>query len=293
MFVVVVLCATLAASALPAAGPSSAPGASGATLARLAEGAAQARFRYLEGDFDGAIAAADAVDAAFLGAAAAGCTSTSHPEGCPLDGPAFRADPAAWDAWSDAQATRGLALQRQQDDTAMDATFRALLTVRPAWMPDRGFVPPRQLQRFESLRQALLSTPMVPVTLTVSGPGDPVLDGRVVGRGAPVDVIPGRHFVGAGGLGRAVVIAAPTTLTLGAPQSTSSSSSASSTSPSAVDVPEDGPPWGLIVGGAVGLAVIGAVVVGAVVVLNQPEPAPNPGGTTIFVDASKLNPADL
>jgi hypothetical protein len=284
---VVVLCAALAAAAPPAG----APPTSDAALARLAEGAAQARFRYLEGDFDGAIAAADAVDAAFLGATAAGCTPASHPEGCPLDGLAFSDVGAAWDAWSDAQATRGLALQRQQDDAAMDATFRALLTVRPAWMPDRGFVPPKQLQRFESLRQALLSTPMVPLTLTVEGPGDPVLDGRVVARGAPIDVIPGRHFVGVGGVGRAVVVAGPTTLALGTPGPAMGGGSTTPTPPPGGTV-EDGPPWGLIAGGAVGLVVVGAVVVGALVVLNQPEPAENPGGTTVFVDASKLNPVD-
>jgi|GEM_PF-2114093 len=255
----------------------------GAVLGRLADGAARARARYLEGDFEGAVAAAVEVEAAFVGAAVDGCAGAD----CAHTGPAFSVDARAWDAWADAQATRGLAQQRLQDHAGMDATFRGIVAARPAWQPDRGFVPPKQLQRFEELRQSLLSTPMVALTVDVEGAGDVLLDGRVVPRSAPVDVAPGRHFVGVGGRGRVVVVDQPARVALaGAP-----GPARTLTEEPPPQVVEDGPPWGLIAGGAIGAVVVTGVVVGVVIALNQPEGAPNPGGVTVLVDASRLNGA--
>ena len=121
--------------------------------------------------------------------------------------------------------------------------------------------------------------------LTLTGSGAPLLDGRVVARGTPIDVIPGPHFVGEGGMGRVIEVAGPMTLALG----TSSSTPSASSGITSVGVAEDGLPWGLIAGGAVGVVVVAGVVVGVVIGLNQPDAAPNPDGTTFFVDASKLN----
>jgi hypothetical protein len=248
----------------------------------LVAGAALARSRYLEGDFAGAIAAAIDVDRAFIGPVVVGCLN----DDCPRTGPAFLDDAFAFDAWADAMTTRALALQRTQDLAGMDETFRAVIAARPAWQPDRGFVPPKQLQRFEELRQQLLlSTPMVPLQVVIDGAGELRVDGRVVSHEAPIDVVPGLHFVGVAGRGRTVRVFAPTTITVqGAPSSTSSLTPSSPESASA-----DDRPWGLIIGGAA-LVVVG-VVVGAVVVagLAQPEPVSNPGGVTVLVDASRLN----
>jgi hypothetical protein len=244
----------------------------------LVAGAALARSRYLEGDFAGAIAAAVDVDQAFLGPVVVGCVN----DDCPRTGPAFLDAAVAFDAWADAMTTRALALQRTQDPAGMDETFRAVIAARPAWQPDRGFVPPKQLQRFEELRQQLLSTRMVPLQVQIDGAGELRVDGRVVSREAPIDVVPGLHFVGVAGRGRAVRVVEPTTITV---QGTTTSSSPASSEPA----PLDDRPWGVIIGGAA-LVVVG-VVVGVVVVagLARPESVSNPGGVTVLVDTSRLN----
>jgi hypothetical protein len=254
-----------------------------ALLARLADGAARARARYLEGDFDGAIAAAADVEDAFVGASVAGCAGPD----CVRDGAAFGTDARAWDAWADAQATRALAAQRLGDAAGMDAIFRGIVAARPTWQLDRGFVPPREQQRFEELRLGLLSTAMAPLTVRVDGIGEVLLDGRVVPRDAPIDVIPGRHFVGVAGRGRVVVVEQAATVALVGPPAPARTLA----DPPAAVVPDDGPPWGLIVGGAVGVVVVTGVVVGVAVALNQPEAPSNPGGVTVVVDASRLNRA--
>jgi len=254
-------------------------------MARLGEGAATARFRYLEGDFEGAAAAAAAVDAAFVGSVEAGCMEASHPGGCQR-GPAFGADPGAWDAWADAQTTRAMARQRLGNDADSDGILRALITVRPAWSPDKGFVPPKQLARFDELRQGLLAGATVPLTLTGGG-GDVTLDGRVVKRDVPLDVIPGTHFVGIDGQGRTVVVSSATRLVLGA---LSSSSSSSSLPPDTVNPDDDGGgSWLLVAAGAGVVAVVAGVAVGVVLALQPRDIVANPGGVTVFVDASNLN----
>ena len=253
-----------------------------AVIGRIVEGAARARARYFEGDFEGATAAVAEVEADFIGAAVDGCVGPD----CVHTGPAFSVDARAWDAWTDAQATRGLATQRLQDHAGMDAIFRGIVAVRPAWQPDRGFVPPKQLQRFEALRQTMLSTPMVALTIDVEGGGEVVLDGRIVPRGVPVDVAPGRHFVGVGGRGRVVVVDAPARIALAGAQAPARTLIEEPLPP---PVAEDGPPWGLIAGGAIGVVVVTGVVVGVVIALSQPAAVPNPGGVTILVDTSRLN----
>lgn len=253
----------------------------GAVLGRLADGAARARALYLEGDFDGAAAAAAEVELVFIGSAVDGCTGA----GCERAGVAFSADARAWDAWADAQATRALAQQRLQDVAGMDASWRGIVAARPAWQPDRGFVPPKQFQRFEELRQGLLSMAMVALTVDVEGVGDVLLDGRIIPRGAPIDVVPGRHFVGVNGKGRVVVVEQATRVVLaGAPGPARTLSEEPPPS-----VAEDGPPWGLIAGGAVGVVVVTGVIVGVAVALNQTPAPENPGGVTVLVDASRLN----
>lgn len=239
--------------------------------------AAQARSLYLEGDFKGAIAATLELEAAFVGPET--CTDAD----CMHAGPAFLDDDGAFDAWADAMTTRGLALQRTHDPAGMDEAFRTIIAARPAWQPDRGFVPPKQLQRFEELRLQLLSTELMPLQVKVKGTGEVRIDGRTVSPGVPVDVVPGRHFVGVSGRGRVVVVSEPTTMTLpGLLPST--------TPPASTTASEEGVPWGFVVGGAAAaVVVVIGVVVGVVVALDRPAAPENPGGVTVLVDASRLN----
>lgn len=276
-----------ARSALSAQVPSTTSALPPATLAPLADGAAAARLRYLAGDFDGAVKVAAEVDAAFTGPVSEACVEIPHLSACQR-GPAFDAGASAWDAWSDAQTTQALAHFRQGRDAEADAILRRLVAVRPTWSPDKGFVPPKQLARFEELRQALLAGPTVPLTLT-GGSGAVVLDGRPVTRDLPLDVIPGRHYVGAAGVGQVIVVDAATRVAVGA----ALAPPASLPPPTAAATPEpddgvDG--WMVMAVGAGVVAVVTGAVVGVVLALQPRDNSPNPGGVTVFVDASLLNP---
>jgi hypothetical protein len=289
----VVIVATAALLGASTAGNAVTP----AALATLADGAAAARARYLEGDFAGAARAAEDVAGVFVGACGAGATGCAQGD---AHGPAFFAEPAAWDAWADAQATKALALYRQNDDAAADAVFGGIIITRPAWIPDRGFIPPKPLARFDALREQLLASKTVPVVLAMSGIGDPVVDGRIVSKGTPIDVLPGVHYIGVVGLGRVVDVREAMHITVGTASASSATTSsvttstttttttASTASPPAVVNDEGGTPWGLIVGVGIGVVVVAGASVAAVIALQPGEAAPNPGGTTVFIDASTL-----
>lgn len=275
---VVVLLGSLWSSALvgdpagPPRAPAAAPAATTATAAApdlLPEGAATARARYLEGDFAGAVAAADDVDAAFRA------------------GPAFTVDGVAWMAWADARMTRALALRRLGRDADSDATLTGLAAVRPSYAPDRDFVPPKVVARFEELRASLLGGATVPLTLELVGGGALVLDGRGVPPGT-VDVLPGSHFVGvAGGAPRGEVV------TVDGPRALSLAGDAAGGPHAGPVLPgaavDEGSPWVWVgVGaGAVGVAAIATVA--AFVLLATSEDVANPGGITVSVDTSKLD----
>ena len=235
----------------------------------MIDGAAASRARYLEGEFVLAVAVADGVAAAFA------------------EGPAYSTNGAGWNAWADAQATKACALARLGRDVEADAVWRALAVVRPTWVPDKGFVPPRHVARHQALRDALLGGRTVAVTIAAGGRGEAVFDGRTVVPGSTVDVIPGSHWLGRAGDGRVVVIDAPVTL-----RADGGAVVAAPVEPApAVVVAEDGPPWLAIGIGTALVVVAGGVVVGTVIALNQQgERASNPGGTTVSVDASALNP---
>ena len=295
---VVAFCAALLAVVVPPAVPLvAARGALGAqvpsttsalpptALDRLAEGAATARLRYLEGDFDGAVKVAAEVDAALAGPPSEACVEIPHLSACQR-GPAFDAGTSAWDAWSDAQTTQALARFRQGRDAEADGILRRLVAVRPTWSPDKGFVPPKQLARFEELRQALLAGPTVPLTLT-GGSGAVVLDGRLVARDLPLDVIPGRHYVGGAGVGQVVVVEGATRVAVGPALEAPASHPPPTASTPDADEGVDG--WMLMAVGAGVVAVVAGAVVGVVVALQPREASPNPGGVTVFVDASQLN----
>ncbi len=232
----------------------------------LLAAAANARARYLEGEFSLAVSAAEEADALFV------------------EGAAFSTDGAAWNAWADAQATRAVALARMGDGTGADVVWQGIAVVRPTWSPDKDFVSPKHVARHKALRDGVLSGSTFPVTLEAGGNSEYVFDGRTVVPGSTLDVIPGRHFIGRGGEGRVVIVDAPITLRIGP------AVVAAPPVESTITVDDEGPPWLLIGVGAAIVVVTGAVVATVLIVQTTAEPAPtNPGGTSIFVDASTLN----
>ncbi len=290
MFVVVAVCALLSAHPLVSSGSraSATPSRSQRlAVAGLSEelGAQKARDRFLEGDFPGAVAAVDALSNAFE------------------QGPAFLDDEGAWRAWADSRLTRALALRRLGKDEAADDELRALAVVRPTYVPDASFAPPKVVSRFQELREQLLNGPTVAVTVVVTGPGVLVLDGRPMPPGV-LDVLPGTHWFGVDGRGQRVAVDKARELRLQGPAPTTGKLDDGPDLPPKVDPPpptppvdpaavvvEDGPPW-LLVGLGTGAALAAVIVVVVVVVAGQPPPAPNPGGTTLEVDASALDPPD-
>jgi len=246
----------------------------------LAEAAAAARARYNEGDFDGALASADVVDATFRGAAA------------------FAADEPAWLVWCDARMTRAMSLRRLGRDADADATLLDLVAVRPSYAPDKGFVPPKVVARFEELRDGLIAGPTRPLTIVIDGGGGVVLDGRARDPGT-VDVLPGTHFVGVsgGGAPRGEIVSVTEARTVrlagvaGAPVVAAvddrPAGGDGSADAAAVDA---GPPWLWLGVGAGALAAVATAVVVAVVVQGREDPAGNPGGVTVAVDMSRLDP---
>ena len=285
--VVVVVCAVLAASlagappgvpatlplgsALSGAAKTSAKGGDAAALKAFAE---TARAAFLEGDFKGAVAAADALKVAFE------------------QGAAWRADDVGWAAFADSRLTRALALRRLGKEQEADDELRALAVIRPTLTPDKSFVPPKVVARFDELREGLLNGPTEPLTVVIKGTGTLTLDGRVVPRGV-LDVLPGPHWLGVDGKGRRVDVVGPMDVTLdGATDSGKGENPVRSIDDPVVTPPagtdEDGPPW-VVIGVVTGVVVVAAVVTGVVLVIANP-PAKNPGGTTLNVDASKLDP---
>ncbi|HEY1100223.1 MAG TPA: hypothetical protein VGF99_14900, partial [Myxococcota bacterium] len=222
--------------------------------------AAAARARYLEGEFALAVAAADAVDAAFIA------------------GPAFTNDAAAYNAWADAQATKAMAMTRMGENA--DAVWQAIAVVRPTWTPDKNFMPPKHVTRYQALRDGLLAGATIAVVVEHNGKSPVYFDGRAVTAGNTLDVMPGRHFVGRESGGKVVVVDAPLTIQL--------DPKAPVVEPPPAIVEEDGPPWVLIGVGA-GIVVAAGAVVTVVLLMQDRDVPTNPGGTTVSVDASGLN----
>lgn len=257
MFVVVVVACLLA----PAA-----PGT-------LRQGAADARARFLEGDFAGAVVAADAAADVFE------------------EGTAFVVDEGGWAVWADAMVTKALALRRMGKEAESDAALRAIMAVRPAWKADRSFVPPKTMARLEELKNEALQRPPVPLTALVRGKGPLLLDGRRVTPGV-LDVIPGVHYLGVAGRGKKIDVQRPVEVVLDADDAVDGADPGDGVVRS-IDDPDpapvvegDGPPWALI---GVGVGVV--VLAGVGVAVGLALAPPNPGGTTISVDASLLDGA--
>lgn len=269
MFVVAAALSALSALSAPSAVPSPTPSAAANSAATadaidLVAGAKQARERYLEGDFAGAVEVAERVHAAFERNAA------------------YTTDVGDWNAWADAQATRAVALGKLGNEADSDAVWSALAVVRPTYMPDKGFVPPRHVARFQALRDALLKDATIAVTIDPAAKNELLFDGRPVVPGVTLDVIAGHHWLGSSGVGRAIDVQAPMVARVRDVEEAPAV-------PVASPVLDDGPPW-LAIGVGTGLVVVAAgVVVGVVLATQQAPDAANPGGTTVVVDASLLN----
>ena len=267
MFVVAAALSVLSAvSAAPSPKPSAAGTAEVAVDAiDLVAGAKQARERYLEGDFAGAVAVAERVHAAFESNAA------------------YTTDVGDWNAWADAQATRAVALGKLGKEADSDAVWSALAVVRPTYMPDKGFVPPRHVARFQALRDALLADATIAVTIDPAAKNELLFDGRPVVPGVTLDVIAGHHWLGSGGAGRGIDVSSAMVARLRDVEVEPAAA------PVVAPPVDDGPPW-LAIGVGTGLVVVAAgVVVGVVLATQQTPDAANPGGTTVVVDASLLN----
>jgi hypothetical protein len=295
-FVVVLLCvlgappaaafaggwrATHASTAVMASAPSDPAAAAAAATAAatagdvegLPEHAASARSRYLDGDFAGALALADRVDRAFRA------------------GPAFQASTTAWTAWLDARVTGAMALRRLGRDADSDAALQDVAVTRPGYAPDKSFVPPKVVARFDELRAAVLAAPTHPLTIAVEGRGAVVVDGLVKDAGT-LDALAGTHFVGLDGAvparGEVVVVNGPVRVTLPGLTGGAMTNSGGVGDAGGTTTAEDGPPW-LWIGVGVGAAVVlGGAIATIAVVANLEDPAPNPGGTTVKIDTSLL-----
>ena len=180
------------------------------------------------------------------------------------------------------------------------------------------------MSRFEALREQLLHGPTVAVTVDVSGSGSFFLDGRSMAAGV-LDVLPGIHWFGSAGTGQRLNIDKAQDIHMSSSQNSANNTSnstgdnrefksdvnlgmkgthhnikhtdetaATRAGGHAQDSPdvaaEDGLPWLWIGVGSAALAAATAVVVISVAAA-QPAVA-NPGGTTIKVDISLLDPPD-
>lgn len=145
-------------------------------LQRLLE---DARGRYLEGDFKGAVRQADDGAGRFE------------------ETLAFEADDGAWSLWTELMLVRALALSRQDKTRDSDRTLASIASARPQYVPDPGLAPPKFAARYTAIRNKLEGS-RVTIKVTSRPAGAAVLvDGRQVGT-TPLDVsdlLPGRHFV--------------------------------------------------------------------------------------------------
>lgn len=140
---------------------------------------ADARGRYLEGDFRGAVSQADEAVGRFE------------------ETFAFEADEDAWATWTELMLVRALALSRQDRTRDSDRTLASIASARPGYVPDPGLAPPKFASRYSAILGKLERT-RVTIRVTSRPAGAAVLvDGRQVGV-TPLDagdLLPGRHFV--------------------------------------------------------------------------------------------------
>lgn len=138
-----------------------------------------ARGRYLEGNFDGAIAQSEKAVERFE------------------QGAAFEAESAAWDVWCELMLVRALALNKSGRSRDADRVLGALAAVRPDYVPDPGLAPPKFASRYQKILGGLQKkTHSLKVTTRPAG-ATVLVDGVEVGvtPHTATGLLAGRHFV--------------------------------------------------------------------------------------------------
>jgi hypothetical protein len=110
------------------------PGQSTESLSRLLS---DARGRYLEGDFDGAVTQATDAAKRFEQSLA------------------YEPADEAWKTYAELMLVRSLALNRQGKRKDADRTLAELAALRPDYVPDPGLAPPKFASRYASIRDRL------------------------------------------------------------------------------------------------------------------------------------------
>lgn len=138
-----------------------------------------ARGRYLEGDFKGAIA------------------QTSEGLRRFEEGFAYSGDEKGWRAWTELMLVRALAEGRLGAKDRADRTLAQIAAARPDYVPDPGLAPPKVASRYQAIKKRLKErTVSLEVTSRPAG-AEIVIDGRSVGL-TPQELtglLPGRHWV--------------------------------------------------------------------------------------------------
>lgn len=125
---------------------------------------ADARGRFFDGDFKGAVTQCDDAIARFESAFA------------------YTDDDGAWRAYADLMIVRVLALQRLEKNDAADRALSALAAQRPDFVPDPGLAPPKVIERHRDLLAKLQAAKRGTIVVESKPAGATVLlDGRSVG----------------------------------------------------------------------------------------------------------------
>lgn len=139
-----------------------------------------ARARYLEGDFAGALQRASDAASRFESSGA------------------YRAG-AGWQSYSDALVLRSVSSRRLGRDADADESLRRLAVVAPSAKLDPDITPEKTAERWAEVVAELWGRPRVQIEVVSVPPGaQVVVDGKVAGH-APVvarELLPGAHFVG-------------------------------------------------------------------------------------------------
>ncbi len=141
---------------------------------------ADARGRYLEGDFQEAVVQAAEAMKRFE------------------ERLAFTAAQDAWAAYAEVQLVRSLALRRLGKEREADDAFERLAALMPEYVPDPGLAPPKVASRYQAVLKGLQEKPKVALEVTSRPAGAEItVDGKQLGTAPAVfkDLLPGVHFV--------------------------------------------------------------------------------------------------
>ena len=158
-----------------------------------------ARGRYLEGDFKGAVTRTqDAIE-------------RFEAE------PAFGSDAALWALYGELMLVKALA-ENRINKSKSDDTFRVLAAIRPDYVPDPGLTPPDVSSRFSEIAEEVAERASTLVVETNPAGAEVFVDGASQGRSPVTMTLPnGLHFISAKGLKsakRRIELDKDTTLTL-------------------------------------------------------------------------------